>query len=792
MDLWHLLGDLHPKLVHVPLILLLAGLLFDLIGVSARSERAHWAAKALTCVGTVGLLFAFICGIYAEVWAGRAGVPHHAIEFHEIAANVASWGFVVLAAWRLFLKPTNRGALALYVLIGLAWYALLILTAWLGGSLVYDYGAAVTGARANTALSLHDLNTLATRQTDENLKYSEWMHHIFGYMTLALSGSLFAHALFPKQAHKLRWVGPTLLLCGGVFLFFFADLDLYKLTDLRQLRDREVQLHKTIAIIMSVVGLLGLRRSLNTTAPGSRGPTDRASSLDDPAQPTGSITGLLVAVMALIGGGMLFTHVHTVAPYANVAAGVYVAHVVLGLVALAIGASRLLADAVPGWRRFFSVAFALFMCVESVLLITYNEGLPWYIGYGRYNRWGPHGGTVAPFGPIRAELTFDATKDRVEVQLLDRFKDEPTDVKVPPQHVLIARGYQEIAVPLRNIGWGRYTGDAPFLRDVPAFSARMAVGHYGMGYFDPWVTSAVVPVPPNEIARFVCPMHEGVRKTSAGECSLCGMPLVPIDTALRDTLHDVGYDMTLTAALDGPTTRLTLTPTKDGQVLRDLARVHEYLMHLIVVSPDLSFFDHVHPEPQPDGSFAIDYKFPGQGSYLLFADVTPKGARSQVFRVPVETRATSSSATSSNTTAQLVPSPALAKPLAADPTITAELYPSPRTPMAGMHSQLLFRLSKNGQPIIDLAPYIGAMGHCVILSEDTQTYLHSHPEQLFAPKPGARGGPEVAFHTRFPKPGRYKIWGQFKRGEQVLVADFVIDVKPSPLPQPVMNFVFGE
>src|SRR4051812_30197760 len=272
MDLWHFLGDLHPKLVHVPLILLLAGLVFDLAGLFGRSERAHWAAKALTCVGTVGLLFAFICGIYAEVWAGRAGVPHHAIEFHEIAANVASWGFVVLAAWRLFLKPSSRGALALYVLIGLAWYALLVLTAWLGGSLVYDYGAAVTGARANTVLSLHDLNTLATRQTDENLKYSEWMHHIFGYMTLALSGSLFAHALFPRQSHKLRWVGPLLLFAGGVFLFFFADLDLYKLMDPRQLKDREVQLHKTIAIIMAVVGSLGLRRSLKTSPP-SRGST---------------------------------------------------------------------------------------------------------------------------------------------------------------------------------------------------------------------------------------------------------------------------------------------------------------------------------------------------------------------------------------------------------------------------------------------------------------------------------------------------------------------------------------
>ena len=45
---------------------------------------------------------------------------------------------------------------------------------------------------------------------------------------------------------------------------------------------------------------------------------------------------------------------------------------------------------------------------ESVLLITYNEGLPWYIGYGRYNRWGPHGGPVAPYGNVRAELCFDA------------------------------------------------------------------------------------------------------------------------------------------------------------------------------------------------------------------------------------------------------------------------------------------------------------------------------------------------------------------------------------------------
>ena len=56
MDLWHLLGDLHPKLVHVPLILLLAGLLFDLAGLVSRSDRCHFAAKILTASGTVTLL----------------------------------------------------------------------------------------------------------------------------------------------------------------------------------------------------------------------------------------------------------------------------------------------------------------------------------------------------------------------------------------------------------------------------------------------------------------------------------------------------------------------------------------------------------------------------------------------------------------------------------------------------------------------------------------------------------------------------------------------------------------
>ena len=471
MDLWELLGSLHPKLVQFPLVLLLCGLVFDAIGLLRRSARFHWAAVMISGAGTVILLLAFICGIYAEIWAGRAGVPQDPIEWHEFLANIASWGFVILMAWRLFLDPQSRRALTAYTIIGLTWYILLALTAYFGGQLVFAYGAAVTGARANTVLSLHDLNTLATRQTDLNLRYSEMMHHIFGWLTLALSGSLLVQAIGSKRAEKVRWVGPLLLLCGGIFLFFFADLDLYRLLDPRQLRDREVLLHKTIAIALLLAGLAGLKRK---SAKPSEAPTKFPAFRQSQSK--------IVAALALIGGGLLFTHVHTVAPYANVAAGVYIAHMVMGTIALSIGAARLLQDAAPNYRRTFATLFAILMCVESILLITYNEGLPWYIGYGRYNRWGPHdGGTIAPYGNMRAELTFNNDDQTLDVYVLNRFHDQPEPIPASQVELLVDQGYRETSATLHNADENaappssHFRAHLPWLKNVPYFSARLAL-----------------------------------------------------------------------------------------------------------------------------------------------------------------------------------------------------------------------------------------------------------------------------------------------------------------------------
>jgi hypothetical protein len=126
-----------------------------------------------------------------------------------------------------------------------------------------------------------------------------------------------------------------------------------------------------------------------------------------------------------------------------------------------------------------------------------------------------------------------------------------------------------------------------------------------------------------------------------------------------------------------------------------------------------------------------------------------------------------------------------------------ELVSQPRTLYAGLETTLMFRLSDaQGKPLTDLAPYIGAMGHCVVISEDTATYLHSHPQQLMTPAPDERGGPVVAFHTVFPKPGVYRVWGQFRRpgkggpggSDDLVIADFTVEVKAPWVPAKVVNF----
>ena len=763
MELERFFGFLHPALVHFPLVLLLASVGLEAIGFFRREPRYAWAAQAALLVGVATMLVAFVAGNFAELWAARQGVPQDPMESHELLATLTSWGCVFLAAWRFALgRNAKRRLLALYLALTAAACGLLIVTGHQGAMLVYERGAAVAASAPPPVPSHEDLRQLTLRQGADEIFYSEKMHHIFGWMTLLLGVLLIVDAVSPQAGERLRKVGQILLLCGGAYLMIFSDTDSWPLSHLRPVTDKEVLVHKTYAILL-LVGLRGVWRR--------RGD----------APPSRQLQNRTMAIFALVGGALLFTHVHSGAAYANVAVGVYVHHTVMGFVALAIGGVKLLDDALTdrsALRRFgFRWAYPALMLLEACLLINYNEGLPWFVGYGDIAVSTPHNGLLAHFGPNRAELVFDRSSGRVDVYILDRSRDSSHPIAARELTGIARVGMETTLIPLAaapspSQRATHFTGQAAFLRDVPLFQFR-ASANGATADFEP-VVDASKTLTRAANAAYLCPMHPEIGSGAAGLCSICGMNLVPNKMPRpASALHDADYSMSLNTAQGrsettpqpGRPTRLTLTLRRaDSRVVRDFAVVHTKKLHLIIVSRDLTFFDHVHPQLQNDGAFTLDYTFPAPGEYLLYADLTPAADRNQVFRLPVTVAGDPPPAP------PLAPTPAQARLFGA---YRVALAVSPAPPQSRDETFLTLTISENGVPVTDLQPFLGAGGHCVILREDGANYLHSHP----AERPADRFGPALTFHTVFPRPGRYKIWGQFLRRGQPLTADFVVDVR---------------
>jgi hypothetical protein len=213
------------------------------------------------------------------------------------------------------------------------------------------------------------------------------------------------------------------------------------------------------------------------------------------------------------------------------------------------------------------------------------------------------------------------------------------------------------------------------------------------------------------------------------------------------------------------------TGKRQFEQVKEFDVAHEKLMHLVVVNKDLSFFLHLHPALQPDGSFLLnDFSFPFGGEYQLFADVAPKGAGGQVLLAAIKVEGKPKPAEPAPTFAEKPAAKVIAGVRVAFMD-GATLIPKKTTPFT-----LSLRKAETGEPITDLEPYLGALGHMVMIHEDAQTFVHAHPDERDAEN-GKHG--DLTFLTRPPKPGRYRMWVEFQRGGKVNRVEFSVEVKES-------------
>ena len=191
----------------------------------------------------------------------------------------------------------------------------------------------------------------------------------------------------------------------------------------------------------------------------------------------------------------------------------------------------------------------------------------------------------------------------------------------------------------------------------------------------------------------------------------------------------------------------------DGAPVTAYTPTHERDLHLIVAGRDLSGFQHVHPAMAADGTWTVPMRVAAPGTYRVFADFRP-AARADGLTLGVDVPAPGDY--------RPVPLPAVSRTATVDGYTVALAGDL----VAGRSADLTLTVSRNGVPVTDLDPYLGAYGHLVALREGDLAYLHVHPHETKA------AGPAVTFAAEVPSVGTYRLFLDFQHHGVVRTAAF--------------------
>ncbi|MBC6450881.1 hypothetical protein [Actinokineospora xionganensis] len=233
-----------------------------------------------------------------------------------------------------------------------------------------------------------------------------------------------------------------------------------------------------------------------------------------------------------------------------------------------------------------------------------------------------------------------------------------------------------------------------------------------------------------------------------------------------------GYTFTPTQATlpAGPDQPFSFRITKTGgQPVTAFDLEHEKRLHLIVVRRDTSGFQHVHPEMAPDGTWTVRLNLAKPGSYRAFADFAPTGGEGMTLGVDLAVPGAVEPVTHSESRVATVDG--------YEVRLAGDL-------VAGSSSKVTLSVSRDGKPVTDLRPYLGAYGHLVALREGDLAYLHVHPEG--APGDGkTQPGPEVVFFAEVPTTATYRLFLDFQHEGKVRTAEFTVSTADkSPTTKP--------
>jgi hypothetical protein len=237
---------------------------------------------------------------------------------------------------------------------------------------------------------------------------------------------------------------------------------------------------------------------------------------------------------------------------------------------------------------------------------------------------------------------------------------------------------------------------------------------------------------------------------------------------------------------------------------------HGKLMHLFLIRDDATAFAHLHPVAKDSNTFNAALPPLPPGRYRVYADVVHESGFAQTLvdtiAIPaagaVWRASDSDDAWWDGRRASDVNHP---RDTLSDGSI---MRWDSQPLLAGQDVELLFAVVGRDGRLATLEPYMGMAAHAVIATPDGSVFVHLHPLgtiatasqlvfQLRQPgdtTPGILGrritafedtaahagmpgmAPALTFPYSFPRPGRYRMWVQVKRGGRILTGAFDLQV----------------
>ncbi|MBI5770685.1 MAG: hypothetical protein HZA93_23105 [Verrucomicrobia bacterium] len=206
--------------------------------------------------------------------------------------------------------------------------------------------------------------------------------------------------------------------------------------------------------------------------------------------------------------------------------------------------------------------------------------------------------------------------------------------------------------------------------------------------------------------------------------------------------------------------------TANGKAIasEDLLVSHTRKLHLLVIDPTLTDYQHLHPTP---GRVAGDWEFSFtprlSGQYRVFADFTPAATGRGLY-------ANGDLKVAGSRTANE------ARPGDERRPYTIALTPAMRPMKAKWPTDLKLTIAKNDGGPVPMEPVMGAYAHLVAFDETRSGFAHLHPVDPDLEKRPDSMKPALDFKITIPKPGRYVIWAQVSLGGREVFEPFWFEV----------------